>query len=69
MNLGAELLAPHVAERGAQKRLAEKLGIDQGNLSRYARGKEPGLPTRRIFKKKLGIPLDAWDQPAKGSAA
>lgn len=63
MNRGAKLLAGLLAERGSQKLLAEKLGIDQGYLSKIASAERvPGLDARRKLKA-LGIEMDAWDEP------
>jgi transcriptional regulator with XRE-family HTH domain len=64
VNRGAKLLGALLAERGAQKRLADELGIDQGYLSRIASGERiPGLDARRKLKP-LGIDLEAWDEPS-----
>lgn len=64
MNQGAVSLSALLVERGAQKRLSDETGIDQGYLSRIARGERvPGLDVRRKLKA-FGIELDAWDEPA-----
>lgn len=64
MNRGAQRLTELISERGAQKRLADSTGIDQGHLSRIARGEKlPGLPTRRILERDLGILMQWWDEP------
>ena len=70
MNCGAKALAEKLEARGDQQRLAEELGIDQGYLSRIARAvKVPGLGARRLLERKLGIPMQAWDEPADPPAA
>lgn len=62
MNRGAKILSALLSERGAQKRLAGELGIDQGYLSKIASGERiPGLDARRRLKP-LGIDLEAWDE-------
>jgi transcriptional regulator with XRE-family HTH domain len=67
MNLGAELLAERLP-RGEQKVLAEKLGMDEGYLSRIVRGvRVPGLSIRKLIRDEVGIPLEAWDEPPRGS--
>lgn len=65
MNQGAQLLTVHIKAEGSQAKLAEKVGVNQGNLSRYASGAaRPGLKTRWLFRDSCGIPLEAWDQSA-----
>lgn len=62
VNRGAKILSALLSERGAQKRLAGELGIDQGYLSKIASGERiPGLDARRRLKP-LGIDLEAWDE-------
>lgn len=64
MNRGAKALEKLMPERGDQARLADELGLDQGYLSRLARGlAAPGLPARRKFRERFGIALEAWDEP------
>lgn len=66
MNRGAALLAQQLAERGNQSKLASALGVDQGYLSRIARGlRVPGLVTRRILERECKIPMQFWDEPEK----
>ena len=64
MNRAAQVLAERFSERGAQVRLAEETGIDQGYLSKMARGERvPGLAARRKLRDALAIPLELWDEP------
>ena len=72
MNRAAQILAERFSERGAQTRLSEETGIDQGYLSKMAHGERvPGLSSRRKLKEALAIPLEWWDEPveAEGDAA
>lgn len=64
MNRGAQLLSRHV-ERGDQRPLAVKLGMDEGYLSRVVRGiRVPGLSVRKLIRDEFGIALETWDEPA-----
>ena len=65
MNLGAAKLAVRFKERGAQLALSRATGIDQGYLSRLARGlKTPGASTRRVLEDHCGIVMQCWDLEA-----
>jgi len=63
----------HIRAHGSQAKLADGLGVNQGNISRYARGEStPGLKTRVRLEDVCGIPVRAWDQPPteeRGDAA
>lgn len=69
-NKGAEKLAKAVLEYGSQSRLAAALALDQSYLSRLLSGeRRPSLTLANQIEKKLGIPQDAWDKPAKALAS
>lgn len=70
VNRGAEILSKRFARRGEQKRIAEATGVDQGYLSKIARGvRVPGLDVRRLLEEHCGIRMQKWDEPARSEAA
>lgn len=75
MNLGAQITRERVAklceETGqSQNDVARELGADPGHFSRILGGKRPAgrALAVKIFKR-LGTPLEAWDQDSPTEAA
>lgn len=65
MNRGSQLLSKRI-ERGGQKALAAKLGVNEGNMSRIVNGiRLPTLHVRTALEDQFGIPIRAWDEPAE----
>ena len=70
MNRGAQILSGQLSKRGAQSELSKRLALDEGYISRIARGvRVPGLKTRRALEKSQGIPMQLWDEPPKEEEA
>lgn len=68
MNRAAQILAERFQERGAQIKLADETGVDQGYLSKLARGERvAGLDVRRKLIP-YGIQMEWWDEPAEAEA-
>lgn len=64
MNRGAQELQREIREAGSQARLSGLTGLDQGYLSRLARGERTaGLHARQLLREHCGIELQAWDEP------
>lgn len=70
MNLGAQKLRAAISHYGAQKRLADTLGVSPAVVHRWAHkgsGVVPGTrPTTRhrvALSVRLGIDLMDWDAP------
>lgn len=52
-----------------EERLAQKCGVSQSAISRWARGaRKPDFQRRMVLLKCFSIALDAWDQPANQTA-
>ena len=63
MNRGAEALRAALTERGDAGRLAEKLDIDAGAVSRWLKGTlKPGVGHRRTLEDDFGISWRLWDE-------
>lgn len=59
------MLARKIAESGSQTKFSQKTGITQGYLSKLLHDdRAPGTKVGRVLSG-LGIPLDAWFQPAE----
>jgi len=70
VNKGARTLQEKTSKRGAQRALADKIGIDQGYLSKIANAEKiPGLGVRRLLFRELGIPVLDWDEPCEAGGA
>jgi hypothetical protein len=67
MNRGAQILAERLSERGAKRRLAEKLGISQAVVTNWLKGRLPASKTRAKLEDILGIRWTLWDEPARSS--
>ena len=66
-SLGSQLLGRDPRPQGV---LAELVGISRQQLNALRSGKaEPSTRTRRAMRDVLGIPTDAWDEPATTAAA
>lgn len=65
-------MADLLAERGAKRRLAQRLGVAQGEICNWINGsRRPVAKTRAKLQKMLGIKWTLWDEPAdpsKGAA-
>lgn len=68
-NRGAQLLRAELDRRGwSQTKLKSELGTDQ-SISYWLHGdRRPGLEGAIKLRDLLGIPVDAWVQPAQGAA-
>lgn len=68
-NEGARLLAK-VLEDANQKEVGRRCGVSQSLVSTWRSGRtKPLYENRKIIAVRYGIPIDAWDQPAKKDAA
>ena len=69
MTEGCRLLRRVIAVH-TQQVVARRIGVQQSAISRWANGlyKPHAYCHRSSFLKHYGIPLDAWDEPAKREA-
>lgn len=60
------MLSEATSKHGAQIELARKIGIPQATLNRWVSGERvPEYAGRKALMEALGIPMDAWDEPAE----
>lgn len=70
MNRGSIALARKCRKRGALSALAKRSGLDQGYLSRVARGeRKPGIRARLLLEEHAAIAIRWWDQPIQAGEA
>lgn len=63
MNRGAEALRAALPERGDQQKLARKLKVDPGAVSRWFAGTlKPGIAHRRALEDDFEINWRLWDE-------
>lgn len=63
MNRGAQALRVALPDRGDQAKLAARLKVDPGAVSRWFRGSlKPGTELRALLEDEYGVNWRLWDE-------